>query len=265
MSNSKEFKTKNEAGEEITLLVKRPNAKQIREAQVVYNQAYAEALHGGAIFRKKLHAYLKKQNLWDDEREKQYQEITDRIEDGRLKLAAGGMAFKAAHKLALDMKRARIELRELISDRTEADSHTVEGQADNTRFNYLVSVCTVYSNNGNPYFSGLDDYLEKASTSAAADAAYNLASIVYGLDNNFEAEYPENKFLKEFGFINDKLHFVNKEGKLVDEDGKLVDENGRYINEKNEFIDRDGRRVDETGEFVIERKPFLDDDGNPMS
>lgn len=265
MSNTKEFKVKDKEGNMVELLVKRPTAQQLRKAQIVYNQAYAEALQSGAIFRRKLESYLKQQNLWDEARQAEYEDITNRIEEGKTKLNAGGIKFSDAKKIALDVKKARQLLLELVSDRTEADSHTVEGQADNTRFNYLVSVCTVYNDSGEPYFSSLDNYLENASTPAAVEAAQNLAALLYGLDSDFEANYPENKFLKEFGLVDEKLRFINKQGKLVDEEGRLIDETGRYINENNEYVDREGNRVDGDGNLIIERKPFLDDDGNPLN
>ena len=35
------------------------------------------------------------------------------------------------------------DMRDLISVRTSLDNHSAEGQADNARFNYLVSACGV--------------------------------------------------------------------------------------------------------------------------
>jgi hypothetical protein len=123
----------------------------------------------------------------------------------------------------------------------------------------------VYNETKQPYFKNLEDYLSRSNEPVAILAAQHLANMLYGLDNDYEKNLPENKFLKKFKFVDDNLRLINDKGKLVDEEGRLVDENGRYINEAGEFIDRHGNRVDDKGEYVVEHKPFLDDDGNPIA
>jgi hypothetical protein len=162
------------------------------------------------------------------------------------------------------MRKTRDKVRDLISVKTSLDTHTAEGQADNARFNYLVSACTVYDSTKQRYFSSLEDYLNRSTDIVALLAAQNLANMLYGLDNDYEGGLPENKFLKQYKFVDDKLRFINKEGKLVDSEGRLIDENSRYIDADGNFIDKFGNRVDKDGEYVIESKPFLDDSGNPI-
>jgi flagellar basal body rod protein FlgG len=110
----------------------------------------------------------------------------------------------------------------------------------------------------------LEDYLSRADDPAAFKGAQVLANMLYGLDNDYEKNLPENKFLIKYKFVNDSLRFINKDGKLTDKDGRLVDEDGRYINDKGEYIDKDGNRIDVDGNFLIDHQPFLDDDGNPI-
>jgi hypothetical protein len=110
--------------------------------------------------------------------------------------------------------------------------------------------------------------------------------MLYGLDPDYDKNLEENKFLKEFKFVDDDLRFINKGGHLVDIDGKLVDEDGRFIAYRTEegmankdpeqvyFINRDGEEVvaikNDKGEeewvkiSLKERKPFLDEDDNPI-
>jgi hypothetical protein len=88
--------------------------------------------------------------------------------------------------------------------------------------------------------------------------------MIYGLDNNYEANLPENKFLKKYKFVDDKLRYINKNNQLTDRDGRLVDEQGRFIDKAGNFVDKYGNRVDSEGEYIAEFKPFLDDDGNPV-
>ena len=162
------------------------------------------------------------------------------------------------------MKKTRDEIRELISVRTSLDNHSAEGQADNARFNYLVSACVVYKDNNEKYFKNLEDYINRADDPAALLGAQKLANMIYGLDNNFEKNLPENKFLQKFKFVDDKLRLIDKSGRLVDAEGRLVDSEGRFIDEQGNYVDKFGNRVDKDGEYVVEFKPFLDEDGNPV-
>ena len=84
-----------------------------------------------------------------------------------------------------------------------------------------------------------------------------MASKLYGLDDNYEKNLPENKFLKQYKFVDDNLRFINKDGKLVDQDGRLIDENGRYINQNGEYVDKEGNLVDDKGDYVVQFQPFL--------
>jgi len=251
-------------GKEVTLLVKSPSLQDQREATKVYNTAFSDALKAKAVVRAKLDDLLVEQGLWDDKKQFQFSALQSKILENERKLAKGGISLNGAKKLALEMRKDREELRDLISVKTNLDTHTAEGQADNARFNYLVWSCTVYNDNKKPYFSSYDEYLNKSSDPVAIQAAQQLAGMLYGLENNYEEKLPENKFLKQYKFVDNQLRLVDKEGRLVDQDGRLVDENGRFINEKGEFVDKDGNPVNAEGEYLIEFKPFLDDDGNPV-
>ena len=55
----------NLAGEEVTVYVKLPDAKENKEAQLAYNKAFREALQSGAILRQKLSQVMEEQGVWD--------------------------------------------------------------------------------------------------------------------------------------------------------------------------------------------------------
>jgi hypothetical protein len=249
---------------EVVFLVKSPSLADQREATKVYNTAFSDALKAKAVVRAKLDDVLVEQGLWDDKKQFEFTALQSKILENERKLAKGGISLQEAKKIAMDMRQDRESLRDLIAVKTNLDTHTAEGQADNARFNYLVSACTVYNDTKKPYFQSYDDYLNRSSDPVSILAAQNLAGMLYGLENNYEDKLPENKFLKQYKFVDDKLRLINKEGKLVDAEGRLIDENGRFINEKGEFVDKDGNLVSDTGDYVVEFKPFLDDSGNPI-
>lgn len=248
----------------VDFLIRSPSLTDQREAVKVYNQTFSDAIKAKAIVRAKIDELLKEQGLWDDSKQSKLDQFQSEITYRERKLAEGGISLLEAKKIALEIKSIRADIRDLIAVKMSLDNNTAEGQADNAKFNYLVSVCTVYKDNNQPYFRNMEDYLEKSTSEVAIKAAQTLANIIYGLDNNYEANLPENKFLKQYKFVDDKLRLINKEGKLVDQDGRLVDENGRYIDIDGNFVDKNGFRVDQDGEYIIEAKPFLDEDGKPI-
>lgn len=252
-------------GKKTEFLVRSPSFKDQREAQKVYNQAFSDAVKSGCIVRGRLNDLLKEQGLWDDQKEMKLNNMQHQILSLEQTLAKGGISLQRARGVALEMRKLRDDVRVLISSRTNLDNNTAEGQADNARFNYLVSCCLVYSENKKAYFASYEEYLNKSADPVAIKAAQILASRLYGLDDNYEKNLPENKFLKQYKFVDENLRFINKEGKLTDSEGRLVDENGRYINAKGEYVDKDGKRVDDDGDYVVEFKPFLDEDGKPVT
>lgn len=245
-------------------VVRTPSLENQREAQKVYNQAFTDAIKSGSVVRAKLNDILEQQGLWNQEKEAKFKELQKVVAEKEQVLAKGGININEARKVALSMKETRDEIRELISARTQLDNHSAEGQADNARFNYLVSCCVVYSDSKQPFFESMEDYLNRSTSSVALEGAQNLANMLYGLENDYEGSLPENKFLKKYKFVDDKLRFIDKKGRLTDVDGRLVDESGRFIDEQGNFVDKFGNRVDNEGDYITESKPFLDDDGNPV-
>jgi coenzyme F420-reducing hydrogenase delta subunit len=252
-------------GTEKEVMVRTPSLTDQREAQKVYNQAFTDAIKSKAVVRAKMEDVLTDQGLWDKEKQAKLSELQSELLDHERKLAIGGISLKEAKRIAMAMKELREDIRDLISVRTSLDNHSAEGQADNAKFNYLVSVCVVYNDNKEPVFKNMEDYLNRATENMAIVGAQNLANMIYGLDSNYENNLPENKFLKKYKFVDDKLRLIDNKGRLVDEEGRLINETGRFIDESGKFVDKFGNPVDEEGNYVVEFKPFLDDDGNPVS
>ncbi len=251
-------------GAEKEFLVKNPSLHDQREAQKVYNQAFTDAVKSKSVVRAKLEDLLKDQGLWDDDKQVKFDTLQRELLDGEKKLAKGGFGLAQAKELALRMKNVRDEIRALVSVRTSLDNHSAEGQADNARFNYLVSSCVVDNDTKQPCFASMEDYLNRSGEEVAILGAQHLANMIYGLDNDYEHNLPENKFLKKYKFVDEELRLVNKEGDFVDAEGRLVDESGRYIDKEGNFVDRFGNIVDAEGEYVVDAEPFLDDDGKPI-
>jgi len=256
---------------DVTVLVKKPTRKELNDSQIVYNKVWRESLEKKAILRQKLNDYLIEQGVWSDDKQKQYEDFIKKINERELLIKKGGIPLKKAKGIALELKKLRVEFRDLIAERTAYDTNTAEGTADNSRFDYLVSVCTLDPSTKKPVFKDLDDYNERGGESWAIKAASELANYIYNLDPSYEKNLPENNFLAKFNFTDKEGRFVNKEGHLIsiDENGveRLIDEEGYFIayNESGEkyYVNRDGEKVERDQDIVT--AAFLDDDGNPIS
>ena len=251
-------------GKKIELAILRPTSYHYRKAQMTYNSVFREAVESGAFLRQNLEAYMRKQGLWNDQKQEEYEKITTKINENEKKLASGGIKLSVAKDIAIQMRRDRLAFRELIGERTSLDGNTAEGQADNARFNHLVTLCVLNPDTGDVTFESIEDYEFRSDEPYAVQAASTLAELLYDLDPDYEKSLAENEFLHKYKFVDDDMRLVNKEGELVDVEGRLIDEDGRYIDADGEYVDIDGNPLDEEGNFKIETQPFLDDDGNPI-
>ncbi len=242
-----------------------PGPVASREAQKSYNAAFSASLGSGGLLRQRIATHMTEQGLWNDEKESEQKELVGKINEMELKIQKGGIKLTEARELAIDMRRTRFSLRELIAQKNELDALTAEGQAENARFNTLVSLCLVYNETGKPVYKDTDDYLENGDKDEAFQGAQVLASMMFQLDKNYEFGLPENKFLSKWKFVDEDLRLVNKDGQLIDTEGRFINSDGHYIDENNELVDIEGRRVDKDGNFDIEQSPFLDEKGNALS
>ena len=285
MENKSEFVEvvgKDSKDNDVKVFVKQPSTKEYRDSQVEYNRAFRSALEGGAILKKKLGEYMRSQGLWDDAKDSEEQKLLARISDLDGQLKKGGIPLSEAKEIALDLRRIRAEFRMLIAERTVLDGNTVEGQADNARFNALVSLCVYKEDKATLAFSDLNSYDKVADEEWAAKAAGELASMIYELDPDYDNSLTENKFLKTYNFADETNQLVNGDGHpifvdrednnkeyLIDKEGKFIAYNTDegYKNQDPEdsyLVNKNGDKVDEDGNIIEGFSPFLDDSGKPV-
>lgn len=254
---------------DVTVYARKPNPQESNKAQIVYNKAWREALDGGSMLQQKMNDYLIEQGVWDDSKQKKYEDFIKQINECELSLKKGGKSLKEGRAIAVKLKLLRYDFRELISERSAYDGYTAEGIADNAKFDYLVSACIVDEGN-KKVFKDLDDYNSRAGEEWVVKAAGELARIMYNIDPNYEKSLPENNFLTKFKLVDSDGRLVNKAGQLiaVDDAGveRLINSDGFYIaydENGNEYrVNRSGEKVEDPDK--IESEPFYDDDGKPI-
>lgn len=252
----------------VEYLIKLPLAREYKLAQMEYNKTYGEAIKAGAVLRAKLNEYMADQKIWSEQRIKRVSEIAMSITDGEKKLSKGGIKLSEAQKIAKQIKKDRNEFQELATERAISDSNTAEGQAENARFQRLLTTCLVYKDNDTPVYNSLDELLNETDETMlkVSNEAFEIfGKMIYKLDDTFESKLPENVFLKKFKMVDDKGRLINKDGHLIDDQNRLINENGRLINDKGEFVDGDGNLITEEGDLISKIDPiFYDEEGNPI-
>jgi hypothetical protein len=234
------------------------NANASIEAQKVYNKAFKRAIEEGAILKKSLEDHMRRQGLWDDSKQQEYEELLKKSADIEYKIKSG--FYKKASQVrdkSIELKKLRNQLSSLLTVRNSMDSMTADGQADNERFFYLITACVHDYETQKPVYTSLDDYHEKSDTDLAIECATQFANFAYGLEENYEDKLIENKLLKKLGLLNDKGQLTNKNGQRVDLDGNLLNEEGARIDTKGNRIDINNNPVIE--DDIIDSLEFEDD------
>jgi len=229
-------------------VIKPANATASIEAQKVYNKAFKKAIEEGAILKKSLEDHMRRQGLWDDSKQEEYETLLKRSADIEYKIKSG--FYKKASEIrdkSIELKKIRGELSSLLTVRNSMDSMTADGQADNERFFYLITACLYDYENQKPVYISLEDYHDKSDTDLAIECATQFANFAYGLEENYEDKLIENKLLKKLGLLNEKGQLTNKDGQRVDLEGNLLNSDGARI-------DKHGNRID------INNNPVLEDE-----
>lgn len=251
--------TVKDGDKEITILIKKPTRKEKEAAKIYSNEIFSKLINSkNVVLRANLAKHMKELGLWDDDKEKELQKLNKEVEDLEAVFRKGGIGKNAAKAKAIELRKKRFARTFLLAETYRLDSLTLEGQVENAEFDALVSLC-LHNDEGKLMFASVDEYLENADKEHIARAAEKMASTVYGLNEDYRKDLPENKFLLDYGFCDEKLRLVNSDKKLVNEQGKFINENGQLLNEKGELIDEDGNLVDEQGKRKEEFQPFTDD------
>lgn len=242
---------------EVVIVVKQPANSVVKAADAHKNKVWGKAIQDECLTKKELGVLMRKRGIWDDKKDKEEDKITKEIialEKELYQGKKGGRKPKVSEgrELAIQIRRKRIELRDLITERLTLEENTADSLADNARFDYLVSQCTFYEN-GNRVYNSFDEYNSKSADEIAFAAASLLGKMLYNLDSSFEKNLPENRFLANFNLVNEDLSLIdpNNPDRLIDTDGKTIDKDGYYLNEDGQRIDKDGALLTEDGFYEI--------------
>ena len=264
---SRIVEVKRENGEKVKIKVTRPSNTVITDAQRISAKVWTDCVRDGIMTKKELGKFMKKQGIWDKEQQKEENTLKQEIIDLEKSLYLGDgkkpVPLEEGKKIAIEIRKKRNELRDLIGERLSLEGNTAEALADNARFDYLVTRCTTYED-GNLVYNSVEEYSSNSDDEIAFSAATTLAEMMYSLEDDFEKKLPENKFLLEFNLVNNDLSLVNQDGETVDLEGRKINEFGQYVNEQGQRTDSEGNALQEDGTYVLSTN-YVDAEGKPVA
>lgn len=238
----------------VKIYVVRPNNNTIKNADRYRAKTWNQCITDGVLTKKELAKILKDRGIWSADKEDEQEKIVETLQKLEKKLYLGKdetkrLKLSEAQDTALEMRMLRFQLRELISEKIAMEENTAEALADNAKFDYFVADCTYYEN-GEKVYKSVEDYNQKSSDQIAFSAAGALAEMMYQVDDKFEDNLPENRWLKNHQLVNQDGSLVNDKGDLVDQKGRKINKFGHYLNDDGQRVDIDGNLLDENGNYI---------------
>ena len=251
----------NKPEEKVKILVKRPTNRISTEASRRGALVWTNCIKDGVMTKQELENFMKEKGIWSEDKDKKRDSLLKEISDKEKALYLGAsatrktnrkkMSLSEAKETAIDMRRKRAELRDLLAEKIQLETNTAESLSENAKFDFIVASCT-FDENGNRIYEDVKDYESKSEDAVAYAAAAALAELMYDVNKDYEASLPENKWLKRFKMVNEDLSLVNREGQTVDTKGNIIDDSGFYRDGDGNRVDVDGRRLEEDGTYEIQ-------------
>jgi hypothetical protein len=252
----------------LKLVVMRPTNKINQEANMVYNLRMSELIRKGSesntsrlLLRAELEDHLNKMGVWTVKDTLEVEKLALEIRAHELMLKKGGIKISEGRSIAIDMAAKRQSIMEKYAKRQQFDSTTIESQAENSRFEFLLVKCLIHQDTSIPFLKNHNEYTERQDETAVIDGAKVLANMIYGLETNMHNTMFEMKWLKDAKMIDDEGRYISPDGTFTDRSGRLVNKDGRYVNEDGQMVDTFGRLCDEHGNLLVDvSQPFIDDE-----
>ncbi len=254
-----EFEVEGTNGNKVKLAIRNLTSEDYEEAERIYAIKIASLIRasGGKklLVRNELDQFLNDTGVWTKADVEKVEKLREQIDDliDKLKNKDGKTKLSDGRKISLDIYDKRMEITKLEQKRRVFDEATIENAADQEKADYFVFASTVFAETGKQYWDSLEEMKNDKLSDAYKNAAVKAIKAVYGIDTELEKSLPENKWLKKYGFVDEKLNFVDRKT------GEKVDRSGKPTKSLEEFIQK--RMESFTGD-VKEENPFIDDDTN---
>lgn len=249
-------KTVKVEGKDVEIYVTRPTNAVARQAEIFRIKRFNKNIAEGLMTKRQCSQQMEEIGEWT--KEDNLKELSLSTEIARLEkqlyVGDGKSKPKVSEglNLALDIRRLRSELRDLIAAKLAVEANSAENVADDEKFDFLVAHCTFFKENNQKVYKSFEDYNNRSADEVAFTAATALAQLMYNIDDNFEEKLPENKFLMKFGLVNEELSLIDpNEGYTVDLDGRKIDNEGYFLDDDGSRVDSEGNKIEEDGNYEL--------------
>ena len=218
---------------EIEIYVIKPTNNTVKHADRHKSKTWNQAIQDDVLTKKELGVLMRKRGIWDEAKDKEEEDITKRIVELEKQLYNGDGKRKPkvseGRDLAVDIRRARLELRDLIAERISLEENTAD-----------------------PVYNSFEEYNNKSADEIAFAAAGALAEMLYNIDSSFEKNLPENQWLTKFGLVDDELNLIDPtSGDKIDTKGRKIDDEGYLLDDDGKRVDRDGNEITSEGLYKM--------------
>jgi hypothetical protein len=253
----KDFVIKEDSGKEVKLSVRYPLNDDFENSEREYARKVASLVKENAgkrlLLRSQVNDFLKSAGVWTDEDQAKVEGLNAEVDSILAKLRKGGLKISEGRELCIKVMDKRKEIVQVMSKRQIFDNTTIESMAEDERMDYLIYACTVYSENGSPYWDSFEDMKNDKLSEAYNRASVAAYDVIFNVNSEFEKNLPENKWLKKYSFVDDDLNYTDrKTGKRVDRDGNPIEQLEEDIKKRIENLNGD----------IEEEQPFIDDETN---
>ena len=177
--------------DDVTYFVSKPTSIDESNAKLTQSKVFSKAIQSGACLKQELDKVLKKRGVWDEEDNKEIEDISNKISENLEKLEEGGFDIMEARNLAIETNNLRMSVMQKLATLRQHNSLTAEGQADDAYFDSLVSSCC-YKEDGTKVFKNYEDYLSKSHENYANKLASELRDLINSsLDIIYSINYME--------------------------------------------------------------------------
>ena len=254
METNKTFKAYVDDDTEQEFIFKIPNADDLSDADMYYASKIAKLVrqkgNDKLLLRCEVDEFLREQGVWSDKDQAKVDTINEKIDTGLAKLKKGGIKLSEGREISIKITEARQELVSVMQKRQIFDNATIESLADDEKVDYLIYACTLNSEDGQNYWGSFDDMKEDKGSDVYRGASEASMSVLYGINEDFEKNLPENKWLKKYNFIDESLSFIDRKT------GEFVDRKGRPISELQEDV---FSKLESLSGEIVEESPYIDD------
>jgi len=241
--------------EEFQIYVVKPSNAIVGAAEAYRASVWKDCLKNGVFTKFELNRILKDRGIWNEDKEVEEKALKKSLTDMERELFVGKDGNKKkklseGQDLAISMRKLRNVLREHVSNKLEMEANTAEAISENARFDYYVANCT-FDANFTLVYKDIDEYNSRSADATAFAAASKLGEVMWNLNGKFERNLPENRWLVQFGLVDDDLSLVNKQKKNVDTTGRLIDKEGYLLNADGQRVDEFGNPVNNQGQYDV--------------